>query len=698
MAFLKSVALQPVCFEMEHGIALFLFATLILFTIVFLFRAWQVKKGDGLRQDAEKEIQPYRDIVNRVPLGIYVLRLENPEDARSLKIIIGNPAIEKVVGLNPDTVIGKYLMEVNPQAFETGRAEVFREIILSGKPRDLGVTHHPGNNLLPENYYQVSAFPLPANCIGITLENISGRMRAEEEMKQTNVFLNSILENIPNMIFVKDTKELRFVKFNKAGEELLGYSREELIGKNDYDFFPKAEADFFTAKDHQVLKEGKLLNIPEEPIHTRLKGTRWLHTKKIPVLDEQGNPLYLLGISDDITERKKAEETLLASQKELSQYKKFFDLSFDMVCIANTEGYFKIISPSFSKVLGFSEKELLSRQFFDFIHPDDIPSTLKEVEKLKAGAVTIDFVNRYRCKDGSYRYFQWVSSPDPSTGELFAIARDITEAKKNEEKIIRLNKDLERSKDELELKVQERTAELESANTGLTNTLEKLQQSNKRLEEFAYMASHDLRAPVTNLTALIDLHEKQEKSNAVFEKIHFTASHLNSIVHDLTDLVALEKPVVDKRLILFEELLAAVKASIETLMTSSGAVLMADFSNAPSITYPLSHLHSILLNLLTNALKYRSPERAPAIKIKSGKEGDFVTLVVEDNGIGIDLDKHGKKIFLAFQRVKQDLDGKGLGLYIVKRQAELFGGKVEVESKPGEGSRFKVFLKDNPSA
>jgi PAS domain S-box-containing protein len=85
-------------------------------------------------------------------------------------------------------------------------------------------------------------------------------------------FLDSIIENIPNMIFVKEAQELRFVRFNQAGEELLGYSRQELIGKNDYDFFPKEEADFFVSRDRAVLESGKPLDIPEEPIHTRHKG------------------------------------------------------------------------------------------------------------------------------------------------------------------------------------------------------------------------------------------------------------------------------------------------------------------------------------------------------------------------------------------------------------------------------------------
>jgi len=143
--------------------------------------------------------------------------------------------------------------------------------------------------------------------------------RAEEKTKQSEGFLHAIVENIPNMLFVKDAKELRFLMFNKAGEELLGFSRKDLIGKNDYDFFPHHEADFFTSKDRDVLKSGKGIDIPDESIQTNFLGERRLHTKKIPLFNENGQPEYLLGISEDITEQIKTEKALRKSEALLAQ-------------------------------------------------------------------------------------------------------------------------------------------------------------------------------------------------------------------------------------------------------------------------------------------------------------------------------------------------------------------------------------------
>ncbi|UUZ67231.1 response regulator [Polaromonas sp. P2-4] len=128
------------------------------------------------------------------------------------------------------------------------------------------------------------------------------------ELMSANYFLDSIIENIPNAITMKDAVDLRFVRINRAGEKLMGYSREELLGKSVHDFFPKEEADAFSAKDREVLAHGKVEDILEEPIHTHDKGLRILHTKKVPVFDEYGQPSHVLGISEDVTEQRKMEQ------------------------------------------------------------------------------------------------------------------------------------------------------------------------------------------------------------------------------------------------------------------------------------------------------------------------------------------------------------------------------------------------------
>lgn len=129
-----------------------------------------------------------------------------------------------------------------------------------------------------------------------------------QQLQKSNSLLASIVENVPAMVFLKDAQSLRFELFNKAGKELIGFTDVQLLGKNDYDFFPKEQAEFFIAKDRETLQRGMLVDVPEEPLQTMHGDLRYLHTKKVPIMDEQGNPAYLLGISEDITELKKSQE------------------------------------------------------------------------------------------------------------------------------------------------------------------------------------------------------------------------------------------------------------------------------------------------------------------------------------------------------------------------------------------------------
>ena len=147
------------------------------------------------------------------------------------------------------------------------------------------------------------------------IRNISSRKKTEKKIKELDILKNSIIDNLPNMLFVKDAKNHQFIEWNKAAEKLTSLLKEEMIGYNDFKFWPKEQAEYFIEKDNEVIKSGKLFDIPQEPLTTKDNGTRILHTKKIPIFDEKGKAKYLLGISEDITEKLKIEEMLRHSQK-----------------------------------------------------------------------------------------------------------------------------------------------------------------------------------------------------------------------------------------------------------------------------------------------------------------------------------------------------------------------------------------------
>ncbi|HEX2679220.1 MAG TPA: PAS domain-containing protein, partial [Polyangiales bacterium] len=257
---------------------------------------------------SEDRVRLLTEILDHVSRGVVVWNLDDPADDESLCVLYANRAAEVHTGLSLLDSIGKRVAEIFPTAHEQ-YAQAIAAVARERKPLHFAQVTR-GRSLGKEANFSVVIVPvLERGALALT-ENLN--------VSTLNRFLDSIIEHIPAMIFIKDAKHLRFERFNRAGEELLGLTRDKLIGKTDYDFFPKEQADFFVNKDRAVLREKRLEDVVEEPIQTP-HGTRWLHTKKIPLLDDAGEPEHLLGISLDITERKRAEEVLRTSHEDLER-------------------------------------------------------------------------------------------------------------------------------------------------------------------------------------------------------------------------------------------------------------------------------------------------------------------------------------------------------------------------------------------
>ncbi len=258
--------------------------------------------------------------------------------------------------------------------------------------------------------------------------------RSEERLRRSEAFTASVVEHLPNMVFVKEAKDLRFVRFNRAGEELLGYTRNELIGKSDHDFFPREEAEFFTKKDREVLASGRLVDIPEEPIQTKHHGTRILHTKKIPLYDEWGEPQYLLGISEDITERKRAQEAVERHRRRLA-------LQIAEMPLGHIEWDLEFRVTSWNRaaerIFGYAAAEATGRHA-SFLIPEDQHGHVDEVwRRLIAGDRAAHSVNDNLTRDGRRIICEWTNTPLHDEGGrvigAFSMVADITERTRTRE-------------------------------------------------------------------------------------------------------------------------------------------------------------------------------------------------------------------------------------------------------------------------
>jgi diguanylate cyclase (GGDEF)-like protein/PAS domain S-box-containing protein len=346
-----------------------------------------------------------------------------------------NPAFEQTTGYSRVEALGRKPNLVksgqHDEAFyrrlwETiGRGEPFREVFINR--RKDGTLYHEEKTITPltDAHGHITQFVS-------TGKDISARMQAEQENRRIQHFLNTVVENLPNMLFVKDARNLQFVRLNKAAEDLLGYARAELLGKNDHDFFPKAEADFFTTMDREVLATGELMDIPLEPIRTRHRGERWLHTRKIPILDESGRPLYLLGISEDVTERKLTED-------RAARLGRILERSSNEIYVFDAETLkFAQVNQGARSNLGYTLEELHTLTPID-LKPAFTPEQFRELlEPLRQGDEDLlSFETVHKRKDGSlYPVEVRLQLSAAETPPVFvAVVTDITERRQAQERL-----------------------------------------------------------------------------------------------------------------------------------------------------------------------------------------------------------------------------------------------------------------------
>lgn len=250
------------------------------------------------------------------------------------------------------------------------------------------------------------------------------------ELEEKNYFINSLIQHLPTPIFVKEAKELRFVSWNKASEELFGLKEEQVLGKNDYDFFPQQEADFFTDKDRFVLTSNQILDIPEEPIHTANQGTHFLHTKKVPILGPDGQPKYLLAISEDITTRKQNEEALRSSE---ARNRALLNAFPDLVMRLQRDGTYLDVKPAKDVSAIAPPSELIGKKVSQVLPPEMAERRMHYIEQvLQTGQPQSLEQQLFRDNQLHDEELRIVPSGED---EVLIIVRDITERKQAERQL-----------------------------------------------------------------------------------------------------------------------------------------------------------------------------------------------------------------------------------------------------------------------
>lgn len=333
-------------------------------------------------------------------------------------------------------------------------------------------------------------------------------------------------------------------------------------------------------------------------------------------------------------------------------------MSLDLLCIASGSHFIKI-NPAWQSVLGYSEEDLLGKPFLSFIHPDDVESTLQEVDRLNRGEKTINFENRYRCKDGSYKWLSWYTSPDPNSGLLYAVAHDISPQKELNELLLKKTEQLERS--------------------------------NREMEQFAYVASHDLQEPLRTISNYVGLFQKRyqdkldQDSAAYLGFISSSTSRMQALIKGLLEYSRIGRNQ-QKENIPTAKIIDEVLQDLHLLIQESHAQI--EVGTLPVIR-GYSDIKNVFQNLLSNAIKFRRADQHPHIRIDAKLNRDHWVFSFSDNGVGIHSDYHDR-IFIIFQTLHQGehVRGTGIGLAHCKKIIELHGGKIWLQSEPDHGSTF----------
>jgi chemotaxis family two-component system sensor kinase Cph1 len=249
-----------------------------------------------------------------------------------------------------------------------------------------------------------------------------------------------------------------------------------------------------------------------------------------------------------------------------------------------------------------------------------------------------------------------------------------------------------KSPKELQTVVDEQTAELSSKVKQLSAMHNRISRKKEQVERFAYITSHNLRSPAANLHGLIELLAESggEKAEEVRRRALKSSRQLLSTLDDVSKVLADSSPLVDSSINRFDEMLRVVEQDLQIEMERSGLRLICDFEACPEILYPKDHLRSILYNLVSNSIKYRHPDRPSEVRLTTWTEGRSHFLTCSDNGLGIDLERHGEALFHLYKTFHDHPDAKGVGLFLVRHQLESLDGEITIESTPGVGTTFTV--------
>ena len=494
--------------------------------------------------------------------------------------------------------------------------------------------------------------------------------KSNDEILKSNERYDIVAKATSDTIWDWEIIEDDFV-WNKGIQEIFGYKADD-VGKTSKWWFDRIHPEDSIKMSIKLYSfiEQKTEKWQDEYRFKCVDGNyKYVFDRGFLVKDDNGNVIRMIGAIQDVTKQKEEEQRLKLLETVITQTK-------DAVIITESDKSNRavprivFVNPAFTQMTGFQSNEVIGKTPTVFMGRKSVENQIGNLSKALRGKEEFKFETLNHKKNGDEYWVNFsmlpITNKEGEHSHWISIQRDITEEKKQEKEKEHLIRELTRN--------------------------------NKDLKQFSYITSHNLRAPLSNLTGLLTLIHDIPIDNPELKEIlngFSTSAHLlNETIDDLMKVIIIkDNPSIEKEEVLIKDVFENVFNQLSVLISLHKPILKIELEKVTILNVNKSYLESILLNLFTNAIKYRSPKRILRVFVSSKEVGNEIILIFKDNGIGIDLERNRDKVFGLYQRFHNYSDSKGLGLYLVKSQVESMGGTISIESEVDKGTTFTLTFK-----
>jgi len=621
-------------------------------------------------------------------------------------------------------LLGRPLAEALPETVKYGFVALLDQVYTSGEPffgTELPLQiSGPDGTLLPEAYYTFTyqAYEERGATVGVSIfafdvtEQVHARQRTEqlqaealraaEQLVRQRETLHQVFEQTPALVFIARGPEHHIDYVNPAYQAL--FPDRVLVGKRTADAIPESVPSGFIKLLDQVYATNKPYFGSEVQSNTvDAQGQR--HSRYLnftyQAYQENGQTVGVSSFAFDVSEQVRARQEAAALQAEVSlrdaQLHSLFEQAPVAIAVVRGPAYVvELANSGMCALWGHAAEEVVGRALFDGVpelRGQGFDKLLAEVMETGLAHVAQEKPARlFRQGQPVEIYVNFVYQPLRSaTGAITGVAvvaTDVTEQVAARQLLAQVNEELRAANQA----VSARNEELASTNQQLTRT-------NQDLDNFVYAASHDLKQPVNNLAGLFEelrqstVFTNQEEQSLLLPMVDDALQQLATTINDLAAVgQAQQLPNLPAETVALDDVTQEVLQTLQPQVLAARARVTTDFAARPTIRYARANLRTILLNLVSNSLKYADPARPPRVHLSMWVEEGRPMLLVEDNGLGFDVQRHRDELFHLFRRFHDHTEGTGVGLYLVNRIVQSHGGRIEVESEVGEGTTFRVYL------